>query len=138
MFLLSVLFIAFGVVAVEYFKGMLYRCVDMAGDIFPPDVVPNRTICEARDDAVWQNPPYNFDDIFQAMKTLFYLAIGGGWLEIMEVVDATGIDLQPQTNTRPLGCILYPVSRVFASFAQSIYRRSKLSFCHSVGHEPCY
>jgi Ca2+-binding EF-hand superfamily protein len=32
----------------------------------------------------WENPPYNFDDFFQALKTLFLCAQMGGWEDVIE------------------------------------------------------
>ena len=31
----------------------------------------------------WNNPPYNFDDIFSAIQTMFYMATTEGWVDIM-------------------------------------------------------
>lgn len=32
----------------------------------------------------WENPPYNFDNFFSALRTLFLCAQGGGWEDIIE------------------------------------------------------
>eukprot|EP01046_Picozoa_sp_COSAG06_P000706 COSAG06_NODE_20_length_33882_cov_18.856969_18_plen_2148_part_00 len=98
--LLSILFAVFGIVGVEYFGGRLYRCVyaDSTYDRIPD--VANRTECELRDDAVWENPPWDFDNIFSAGAALFYMCINSGWAEIMDsTLDITDVDQSPSLNS---------------------------------------
>lgn len=98
--LLGILFAVFGIIGVEYFGGRLYRCVyaDRIYDQIPG--VANRTECELREDAVWRNPPWNFDNIFYAAAALYYMCINSGWLVIMEsTLDITDVDLTPSFNS---------------------------------------
>ena len=96
LFLLTILFSVFGIVGVEYFGGRLYRCV-YADSIY--SVVPgglNRTVCDVNDDYLWENPPWNFDNIFTAGVALYYMCINAGWAEIMEsTLDITDVDQAP-------------------------------------------
>lgn len=47
----------------------------------------------------WVNQKYNFDNLGQALITLFVLASKDGWVSIMYTgLDAVGIDQQPQQN----------------------------------------
>jgi hypothetical protein len=47
----------------------------------------------------WQNNVLNFDNIFSAVITVFYLCIGDGWVEIMYTcIDANGIDYEPKRD----------------------------------------
>ena len=98
--LLGILFSVFGIVGVEYFGGRLYRCVyaDSIYDLVPD--VANRTECELREDALWQNPPWNFDNILYAAVALYYMCINSGWQDIMEsTLDITDVDLTPSLNS---------------------------------------
>ena len=45
------------------------------------------------------NQKYNFDNIFNALMSLFVLSSKDGWVDIMyHGLDAVGIDRQPQQN----------------------------------------
>ena len=47
----------------------------------------------------WVNTQYNFDDLGNAIVTLFVLASKDGWVQIMyNGIDAVGIDKQPVEN----------------------------------------
>ncbi|KAG8180483.1 hypothetical protein JTE90_026642 [Oedothorax gibbosus] len=87
-------FIIFGILGVQLFKGSLYYCEG-------PDVrkVKNRTDCEADARNQWVNQRYNFDNLGQALMSLFVLSSKDGWVNIMYTgLDAVGVDQQPITN----------------------------------------
>ena len=45
----------------------------------------------------WINQKYNFDNIFNALMSLFVLSSKDGWVDIMyHGLDAVGPDLQPR------------------------------------------
>jgi hypothetical protein len=119
MCLLSILLAVFGIVGVEYFGGRLYRCVyaDDLYNVVPLEEVHNRTQCEARDDALWRNPAWDFDNIFSAGVTLFYICINSSWLEIMEsTLDITEIDEAPVQNSSPHFWLYFCAFHVTFSF----------------------
>ena len=98
--LLGILFSVFGIIGVEYFGGRLYRCVYADSIYDQVSDVANRTECELRKDAVWRNPPWNFDNIFYAAVALYYMCINSGWQDIMEsTLDITDVNLTPSLNT---------------------------------------
>ncbi|GFR18513.1 voltage-dependent T-type calcium channel subunit alpha-1I [Trichonephila clavata] len=66
-----------------------------------PDVrkVKNRTDCEADARNQWVNQRYNFDNLGQALMSLFVLSSKDGWVNIMYTgLDAVGVDQQPIVN----------------------------------------
>nr|XP_022916967.1 voltage-dependent T-type calcium channel subunit alpha-1G-like isoform X2 [Onthophagus taurus] len=86
-------FIIFGILGVQLFKGAFHYCKgeDIRG-------VKNRTECELRGNK-WDNQKYNFDDLGQALMSLFVLSSRDGWVNIMySGLDAVGVDQEPQTN----------------------------------------
>ncbi|XP_050514563.1 voltage-dependent T-type calcium channel subunit alpha-1G isoform X3 [Diabrotica virgifera virgifera] len=86
-------FIIFGILGVQLFKGSFYYCV-----------AENLTGIETKDDCIakgynWKNQKYNFDDLVQALMSLFVLSSRDGWVNIMYTgLDAVGVDRQPKVN----------------------------------------
>uniref|UniRef100_A0A1I7VI90 Ion_trans domain-containing protein n=1 Tax=Loa loa TaxID=7209 RepID=A0A1I7VI90_LOALO len=87
-------FIIFGILGVQLFKGMMFHCVG-----------PNLTNVTTKTDCLmdprnrWVNHRYNFDNLGQALMSLFVLSSKDGWVAIMyQGIDATGVDLQPIEN----------------------------------------
>uniref|UniRef100_A0A914YAF4 Ion transport domain-containing protein n=1 Tax=Panagrolaimus superbus TaxID=310955 RepID=A0A914YAF4_9BILA len=87
-------FIIFGILGVQLFKGMMYHCVG-------PDItnVTTREECLGTKNNRWVNHRYNFDNLGQALMSLFVLSSKDGWVSIMyQGIDAVGIDQQPIEN----------------------------------------
>eukprot|EP00094_Tigriopus_californicus_P005435 TCALIF_05238-PA protein Name:"Similar to CACNA1H Voltage-dependent T-type calcium channel subunit alpha-1H (Homo sapiens)" AED:0.30 eAED:0.30 QI:0/0.8/0.61/0.95/0.75/0.80/21/258/1189 len=89
-------FIIFGILGVQLFKGIFYYCEG-------PDAhrVKNKTQClelSGRGNR-WINHKYNFDNLGQALMSLFVLSSKDGWVNIMyQGLDAVGLDQQPREN----------------------------------------
>ena len=48
----------------------------------------------------WENQDINFDNVMNAMMSLFSMMTTEGWLSVMyNGMDATGVDKQPKKNT---------------------------------------
>uniref|UniRef100_UPI003AAF45BE voltage-dependent T-type calcium channel subunit alpha-1I n=1 Tax=Centroberyx gerrardi TaxID=166262 RepID=UPI003AAF45BE len=97
-------FIIFGILGVQLFKGKFYYCVGL-------DVknITNRSDCLAANYR-WVHHKYNFDNLGQALMSLFVLASKDGWVNIMyHGLDAVGIDQQPMINNNPW-MLLYFIS----------------------------
>ncbi|XP_049576538.1 voltage-dependent T-type calcium channel subunit alpha-1I [Syngnathus scovelli] len=97
-------FIIFGILGVQLFKGKFYYCVG-------PDVknITNKSDCLAASYR-WVHHKYNFDNLGQALMSLFVLASKDGWVNIMyHGLDAVGIDQQPVINNNPW-MLLYFIS----------------------------
>ncbi|KAL3983186.1 Ion transport family protein [Acanthocheilonema viteae] len=87
-------FIIFGILGVQLFKGMMFHCVG-------PNIsnVTTKTDCLMDPRNRWVNHRYNFDNLGQALMSLFVLSSKDGWVAIMyQGIDATGVDLQPIEN----------------------------------------
>ncbi|XP_068192086.1 voltage-dependent T-type calcium channel subunit alpha-1I-like [Antennarius striatus] len=97
-------FIIFGILGVQLFKGKFFYCLG-------PDVknVTNKSDC-LQANYKWVHHKYNFDNLGQALMSLFVLASKDGWVNIMyHGLDAVGVDQQPVTNNNPW-MLLYFIS----------------------------
>ncbi|XP_063608556.1 voltage-dependent T-type calcium channel subunit alpha-1G-like, partial [Penaeus indicus] len=87
-------FIIFGILGVQLFKGTFFYC---EGEIIKN--VTTKDECLAIPGNIWLNRKYNFDDLGQALMSLFVLSSKDGWVNIMYTgLDAVGVDLQPKEN----------------------------------------
>uniref|UniRef100_A0A3B5BNM1 Voltage-dependent T-type calcium channel subunit alpha n=1 Tax=Stegastes partitus TaxID=144197 RepID=A0A3B5BNM1_9TELE len=97
-------FIIFGILGVQLFKGKFFFC---KGE----DVrnITNKSDClQAKYE--WEKRKYNFDNLGQALMSLFVLASKDGWVDIMyDGLDAVGVDQQPIMNYNPW-MLLYFIS----------------------------
>ncbi|XP_073492514.1 voltage-dependent T-type calcium channel subunit alpha-1H isoform X2 [Aquarana catesbeiana] len=97
-------FIIFGILGVQLFKGKFYTCEG-------PDVrnVTNRSECIGPR-FKWVRRKYNFDNLGQALMSLFVLSSKDGWVNIMyDGLDAVAPDVQPIRNNNPW-MLLYFIS----------------------------
>ncbi|KAL0993170.1 hypothetical protein UPYG_G00104180 [Umbra pygmaea] len=97
-------FIIFGILGVQLFKGKFFYC-------FGLDVknITNKSDC-LQANYKWVHHKYNFDNLGQALMSLFVLASKDGWVNIMyHGLDAVGVDQQPVTNNNPW-MLLYFIS----------------------------
>lgn len=106
--LLILFWLCFGIIGVEAFAGTLYRCVDCNDTYSLQDSgIENKAQCLAAE-FCWENPPFNFDNIFNAMEALYQASTMVGWIDIMEsCADAQGIDLQPKAWANGTSSIVY-------------------------------
>ncbi|CAB3399819.1 unnamed protein product [Caenorhabditis bovis] len=87
-------FIIFGILGVQLFKGMMYHCIG-------PEIdnVTTKADCLLDSRNKWVNHRYNFDNLGQALMSLFVLSSKDGWVSIMyQGIDAVGVDMQPIEN----------------------------------------
>jgi hypothetical protein len=77
-------FIIFGIVAISYFKGKFYYCdVSMLVTSIPPDYPLNYKWDCINSGAEWVKKYYNFDNMYQAMASLFIISNVAGWSDFM-------------------------------------------------------
>ncbi|XP_025020431.1 voltage-dependent T-type calcium channel subunit alpha-1H isoform X2 [Python bivittatus] len=97
-------FIIFGILGVQLFKGKFYYCEG-------PDIRNISTKVDCRKAHYkWVRRKYNFDNLGQALMSLFVLSSKDGWVNIMyDGLDAVGIDQQPSRNHN-LWMLLYFIS----------------------------
>ncbi|XP_072916344.1 voltage-dependent T-type calcium channel subunit alpha-1H [Hemitrygon akajei] len=97
-------FIIFGILGVQLFKGKFYHCVG-----HDTRNITNKSDC-FQANFKWVRRKYNFDNLGQALMSLFVLSSKDGWVNIMyHGLDAIGIDKQPQRNHNPW-MLLYFIS----------------------------
>ncbi|KAI4877759.1 hypothetical protein NFI96_028690, partial [Prochilodus magdalenae] len=97
-------FIIFGILGVQLFKGKFFYCLGL-------DVknITNKSDCLLANYR-WVHHKYNFDNLGQALMSLFVLASKDGWVNIMyHGLDAVGVDQQPVINNNPW-MLLYFIS----------------------------
>ncbi|KAL6102505.1 cacna1h [Pungitius sinensis] len=97
-------FIVFGILGVQLFKGKFYHCegLDMKN-------ITNKSDC-LQANYRWIRRKYNFDNLIQALMSLFVLSCKDGWVNIMyDGLDAVGVDQQPVRNHNPW-MLLYFIS----------------------------
>ncbi|PWA33292.1 hypothetical protein CCH79_00013620, partial [Gambusia affinis] len=93
-------FIVFGILGVQLFKGKFYHCEGL-----DTKNVTNRSDCELAN-YKWIRRKYNFDNLIQALMSLFVLSCKDGWVNIMyDGLDAVG----PVRNHNPW-MLLYFIS----------------------------
>ncbi|XP_054622546.1 voltage-dependent T-type calcium channel subunit alpha-1G isoform X3 [Dunckerocampus dactyliophorus] len=97
-------FIIFGILGVQLFKGKFFVC--QGEDVRN---ITNKSDC-LQASYKWVRHKYNFDNLGQALMSLFVLASKDGWVDIMyDGLDAVGVDQQPVMNYNPW-MLLYFIS----------------------------
>ncbi|KAM7386593.1 hypothetical protein PAMA_009280 [Pampus argenteus] len=97
-------FIVFGILGVQLFKGKFYHCEGL-----DTRNIRNKTDC-LQASYHWKRRKYNFDNLVQALMSLFVLSSKDGWVNIMyDGLDAVEVDQQPERNHNPW-MLLYFIS----------------------------
>uniref|UniRef100_A0AAR2K7U1 Ion transport domain-containing protein n=1 Tax=Pygocentrus nattereri TaxID=42514 RepID=A0AAR2K7U1_PYGNA len=97
-------FIVFGILGVQLFKGKFYHC-----EGFDTKNITNKSEC-LQAHYRWVRRKYNFDNLGQALMSLFVLSSKDGWVNIMyDGLDAVAVDQQPIRNHNPW-MLLYFIS----------------------------
>ncbi|XP_038618740.1 LOW QUALITY PROTEIN: voltage-dependent T-type calcium channel subunit alpha-1H-like [Tachyglossus aculeatus] len=97
-------FIVFGILGVQLFKGKFYYCE--GSDTKNITTRGDCSLAHYR----WVRRKYNFDNLGQALMSLFVLSSKDGWVNIMyDGLDAVGVDQQPIQNHNPW-MLLYFIS----------------------------
>ncbi|XP_047658687.1 voltage-dependent T-type calcium channel subunit alpha-1H [Tachysurus fulvidraco] len=97
-------FIVFGILGVQLFKGKFHHC-----EGFDTRNITNRSEC-VQANYRWVRRKYNFDNLGQALMSLFVLSSKDGWVNIMyDGLDAVAVDQQPIRNHNPW-MLLYFIS----------------------------
>uniref|UniRef100_A0AAX7SL44 Voltage-dependent T-type calcium channel subunit alpha n=1 Tax=Astatotilapia calliptera TaxID=8154 RepID=A0AAX7SL44_ASTCA len=97
-------FIIFGILGVQLFKGKFYHCEGL-----DTRNITNKSDC-LQANYRWIRKKYNFDNLIQALMSLFVLSCKDGWVTIMyDGLDAVGVDQQVMVNNNPW-MLLYFIS----------------------------
>ncbi|MGH0151503.1 UNVERIFIED_CONTAM: hypothetical protein FKN15_052690 [Acipenser sinensis] len=96
---------------VKLFKGKFYYC-----DGFDTKNITNKSDC-LQTNYRWIRRKYNFDNLGQALMSLFVLSSKDGWVNIMyDGLDAVGIDQQPVRNHNPWMLLFFISFLLIVSF----------------------
>ena len=81
-FFLILFFFLFGIFGVQFFKGVYWRCdYDHVDSGLKLGILTMQDCMDAGGD--WLRMDSNFDDIWEAVLTMFKVAITEGWIDIM-------------------------------------------------------
>ena len=88
-----VFWLIFCIMAVQFFGGKFYKCVNSSTLIrLPIDIVNDKAQCEKMQNTTWLNSPINFDNVAYAYLALFQVSTFKGWMEIMaDAIDMRGV-----------------------------------------------
>jgi len=90
------IFLIFGILGTQMMKGMMWNCAGLSDEQM--ELVITKQDC-LNASGTWENLPYNFDHLGNAILTLFVVASIDGWVDIMyQGVDTVGVDMQPKQN----------------------------------------
>lgn len=105
-----VFFTIFGILGVQLFKGKFHHCKGAN------ETVTNYNECTLYGGS-WENKKYNFDNLFQALFSLFVFATKDGWVSLMyDGIDAVGIDQEPIKNYNPWAFLYFVSFLLIAGF----------------------
>jgi hypothetical protein len=83
-------------------SGKLYECV---GEDLSNITTKNDCLTQGYE---WRNSFENYDNVLQALFTLFIIATKDGWTEYMyKGIDAVGVDMQPVKNHNEYMAVFY-------------------------------
>eukprot|EP00347_Sterkiella_histriomuscorum_P005312 403357086 len=105
--IISLLFyVIFGIIGINYFKGSFFSCYTDNSYTSSHRKIILQNVYDKFDclnyGGIWVNHDQNFDNIIQAILTLFQVSTTEGWVEVMHYgEDSIGIDIQPQLYSTP-------------------------------------
>ena len=117
-----ILFVLFGIFGVNQFKGKFYSCKFEYQGFSEAEITEKRRLIDTREDCFdvggdWINEDFNFDNIANAMVTLFAVASTEGWPDLMWTgVDSYQIGHQPRENENLHWSLFYILFILFGSF----------------------
>lgn len=112
-------FIIFGIIAISYFKGKFFSCVT---DHLEFSLDENYSLVEYKWDCLstggeWVRKYYNFDNMYQAMASLFIISNVSGWVDFMYIgAQVTEIDRVWHKWTHPYWVFFFIGFMIIGSF----------------------
>ena len=128
MVIVAFIFLIFSIFGVNLLGGKLYHCMSTddtcdgytcsMGNGF---IVETKADCESlaatNPKVMWKNKTFNWDNVGEAVMSLFYVVSLDGWVGLMyEAVDAVGIDLQPKTDYNEPMCLFFILFLIVGNF----------------------
>jgi len=108
-------FLIFGVIAVSQFKGMFYFCTENQ-EVLNLGEVEHKWDC-FNAGGEWMNQIYNFDDIPNAMVTLFVMATTAGWQDVLiNSITSTELDYVASSYRSPFWSFFFILFMIVGFF----------------------
>ncbi|CDW88224.1 voltage-gated ion channel superfamily [Stylonychia lemnae] len=114
-------FLIFGIIGVNYFKGAFFYCYTT--DTYPKNIVQNFDwLIMTKFDClnyggIWVNNDQNFDNIIQAIMTLYQVSTTEGWVSVMyNGIDSIGIDYQLKSYYSPWWALFFVFFIIVGNF----------------------
>jgi hypothetical protein len=126
-----ILWLVFGILGMNLWSGKFHYCSDPS---FPgwnltdaeTGFIGHKSGCNGTyvdiasgvtRDRQWLNRPYGYDNIFQALRTLFEVSSLDAWTDISHAsADAYEVDHQPRMENGPSGYVFYAIFVVLSAF----------------------
>eukprot|EP01065_Artemidia_motanka_P038546 TRINITY_DN4739_c0_g2_i1.p1 TRINITY_DN4739_c0_g2~~TRINITY_DN4739_c0_g2_i1.p1 ORF type:complete len:1780 (+),score=600.00 TRINITY_DN4739_c0_g2_i1:173-5512(+) len=123
--LCAFLFLLFAIFGVQVFKGQFYACNDVSVrtkqecvgmyNVSTPNVFGIGV--QSQVNREWVREKLHFDHLWGSLQTLFAVAVGEGWSNIMYVgMDTTGVDKQPRRNSEPVAALFFVLFHIIGNF----------------------
>ena len=110
-----VFFLVFSIIGIIVFKGSFYFCNGLSDDVDHHFIITKFDCMDFGGN--WVNQILNFDNIGQAMMTLYVISTTDGWTELMTMgIDSVDIDYQPRKNYSWGWCFYYIIFLVLTNF----------------------
>ena len=113
-----IFWLIFAIIGVNMMMGKFYKCIDLeTGEKFSHEVIPNRTVCDSEEGALWMNSRVTFDNVGIAYLALFQVATFKGWIDIMnDAIDSVEKNNQPHREVSIYMYYYFVFFIVFGSF----------------------
>ena len=110
--------IVLGITGMELFLGQMSSCTFAGGEGTKDPLTDKSTLDKAacvEQGGVWRPNRFNFDNIGQAIITIFIISTGDNWQDIMYVaMDSTGKDTAPERDANKGAAAFFVFSILFA------------------------
>lgn len=103
----------FAILGVNFFKGQFYRCIHENEALL--SMVKTRSDCYDIN-GNWENADSNFDNVLNAILTLFQIMTKDEWIPVMNnAIDANGIEKQPIYKNNIYMCFYFIIFMIIGS-----------------------
>jgi len=115
--IIALVFLIFGILAIQLFGGKMYSC-DPAEMTIGNTTVEPATKQECLDNGgEWVNATFNYDNLGQAVLSLFYVVSFDGWVDMMYTgVDAKAVDTIMEEDYNETACIFFVIFLIIGNF----------------------
>jgi len=127
----AIVFLIFGILSVQLFAGTLFYCSasdsddaaeGLQGHVGADEVNGLMITVLTKGDCIsiggeWINQTYNYDNLFNALLTLFYVSSFDGWVDVLFYsIDAVGVDLHPVEDANEAAALFFVSFLIIANF----------------------